>query len=122
MLLAEDQTLNAEIAVELLALAHMQTDWVQDGREAVERYAHAEPPYDAILMDVQMPGMDGYEATQAIRDIERRTGAHVPILAMSASAFEEDVAAARAAGMDGHLAKPIDTQLLYRRLAQAMKM
>ncbi len=122
VLLAEDNDLNAEIARELLELVHMQVDRVANGREAVERFAASAPgEYDAVLMDVQMPEMDGYQATRAIRACDHPRAKTVPILAMTANAFTEDVSAALSAGMNGHVSKPIDTQLLYETLRDFME-
>lgn len=121
VLLAEDQDLNAEIALELLGLVHMAADRAADGRAAVELFRASKPgAYAAILMDVQMPEMDGYEAAAAIRALERPDAKTIPIYAMTANAFTEDVSAALSAGMNGHIAKPIDTQLLYRVLKNAV--
>ena len=119
VLLAEDNALNQEIAVEILSLMGILTDCVQDGRQALERYA-ASPSgtYSAILMDIQMPVMDGYEATRAIRRCGHPEAGSVPILAMTANAFHEDIANALAVGMDAHIAKPIDPPALYRTLVQ----
>ena len=77
--------------------------------------------YDAVLMDIQMPEMNGYEAARAIRNLEQETGRHIPIIAMTADAFHEDVARASEAGMDGHLAKPIDPKLLYQTILGTVK-
>ena len=117
-LLAEDNPLNLEIATELLALEGASITPAANGQEAVECFA-AEPPgtFDAILMDIQMPVMDGYAATRAIRALDRPDGATIPILAMTANAFPDDVIAAREAGMDGHIAKPIDMEKVKAALA-----
>lgn len=120
VLLAEDTEMNAEIAKELLLLVNMQTDHAWDGKEAVEMFAAAKPgTYAAVLMDVQMPKLNGYEATAAIRALKHPDAATVPIFAMTANAFTEDVSAALNAGMNGHIAKPIDTELLYETLRKA---
>ncbi len=121
VLLAEDQDLNAEIAIELLGLVNMRADRAADGRAAVDLFAAAAPgTYAAILMDVQMPEMDGYEAAAAIRALDRPDAGSIPIYAMTANAFTEDVSAALSAGMNGHIAKPINTQILYRTLHMAI--
>lgn len=117
VLLAEDQELNAEIAIELLGFVNMAADHAHNGKEAVEMFENAPAgTYDAILMDVQMPEMDGHEAAQAIRRLEREDAASIPIYAMTANAFTEDVSSALSAGMNGHIAKPIDTKILYETL------
>ena len=121
VLLAEDTELNAEIAMELLAMANMKTDHVANGKEAVELFEASEPgTYHAILMDVQMPVMDGYEAAKQIRSLRHSQAATIPIFAMTANAFAEDVSAALNAGMNGHIAKPIDTEILYETLHKVM--
>ncbi len=120
-LLAEDNELNREVAVELLKMAGMSVDTVEDGGEAVKAFAASEPgTYDGILMDVQMPTMDGYEATRRIRRMER-PDASIPILAMTANAFAEDVAAALESGMNGHIGKPIDIEVLFKTLSDVLE-
>ena len=117
VLLAEDNELNAEIASELLRLVHLQVDRAADGEQAVSMMTHSAPGYyDLILMDVQMPNMDGYDATRAIRASGHAQAASVPIVAMTANAFSEDVKAALLAGMNAHVAKPIDTRVLFDTL------
>ena len=121
VLLAEDQELNAEIATELLNMVNLAVDYAEDGRRAVELFSNAEPgTYDLILMDVQMPEMDGYASARAIRALERPDASVIPIYAMTANAFTEDVAAALSAGMNGHIAKPIDTDILYETIDQVI--
>ena len=121
VLLAEDQDLNAEIAIELLGVVNLEADRAENGRAAVEMFEKSAPgTYGAILMDVQMPLLDGYGATRAIRALDRPDAKSVPIFAMTANAFTEDVSAAISAGMNGHLSKPIETQTLYATLAKAM--
>ena len=116
-LLAEDNELNAEIAAEILEETGMKVDHVWDGTEAVETVTAAEDgKYDLVLMDIQMPGMNGYDATRAIRASERKYCKTVPIIAMTANAFAEDVQAARTAGMNEHIAKPIDLKALAKVL------
>lgn len=117
VLMAEDTELNADILTELLELVHMKVDHVWNGREAVEKFTETEPgTYVAILMDVQMPQMNGYEAAKAIRASGHGEAATIPIYAMTANAFTEDISAALNAGMNGHIAKPIDTRQLYEIL------
>ena len=121
VLLVEDTEMNAEIANELLSLVNMNVDHVWNGKEAVELFSTAEPgTYAAVLMDVQMPVMNGYEAASAIRALNHPDAATIPIYAMTANAFTEDVSAALNAGMNGHIAKPIDTEILYETLRKAI--
>lgn len=121
VLLAEDIDFNREVAVELLEMVHMDVDCAVNGQEAVELFEKSAPgTYDAILMDVQMPVMDGYEATKAIRKLSHPEAKSMQIYAMTANAFTEDVSAALSAGMNGHIAKPIDTQILYEMLQKAI--
>lgn len=119
VLLAEDNDLNAEIACELLSEAGLVVDWAVDGAEALAAF-EASPVghFDAVLMDVQMPNMNGYEATRRIRALDREDAGVVPIIAMSANAFAEDVSASLASGMNAHLSKPID---MRRVLATIIK-
>lgn len=117
VLLAEDNALNREITCELLSMVHMETDCAENGLLAVERFENAEPgAYSAILMDIQMPIMDGHAAARAIRSGSHPEAKTIPIYAMTANAFTEDVSAALSAGMNGHIAKPIDTDILFRTL------
>lgn len=116
ILLVEDNDINREIALELLIMTDIIVDDAKDGREAVDMFLLNGSTYDLILMDVQMPVMDGYEATQAIRHSDHPKASSIPIIAMTADAFHEDVVRATEAGMNGHLAKPIDPELLYRTL------
>lgn len=116
VLLVEDNALNREIAVELLKMAGIEIDCVGNGQEAVDRFLVNGDHYDVILMDVQMPIMDGYEATRAIRRSDHPRAKTIPIVAMTADAFHEDVVKAGEAGMNGHLAKPIDSDLLYQTI------
>lgn len=114
ILIAEDNALNREIAVELLRLTGADIDEAETGADALSAFS-ASPPgtYDLILMDVQMPVMDGYGATRAIRVLDRPDARSVPIVAMTANAFAEDRRRSRESGMDGHLSKPLDIQLVY---------
>ena len=119
VLLAEDSDLNAEIATELLADEGMVVDWAEDGQKACEMFASSDPgTYDVVLMDVRMPRMTGLEATAAIRAMARPDAATVPIIAMSANAFSEDVAKSLDAGMNMHLSKPIDIKKVLAALAE----
>ena len=116
-LLVEDNELNAEIAMDILEETGMSVEHVWDGAEAVEAVTGAEDGrYDLVLMDIQMPRMNGYDATRAIRASAREYCKSVPIIAMTANAFAEDVQAARTAGMNEHIAKPLDMKVLARVL------
>ena len=121
MLLAEDNELNREIATEILGMAGMEVVSAVNGQEAVERFIADDGHYDLILMDVQMPVMDGYQATRMIRSSGHPRASEIPILAMTADAFHEDVVKAGEAGMNGHLAKPIDPDRLYRAITEALE-
>ncbi len=117
ILLAEDNELNQEIAVEILEEAGFSMEVAGDGQAALEMLKNADPGYyQLILMDVQMPVMNGYEATREIRRLPDPGLAAIPIIAMTANAFEEDRQAALACGMNGHIAKPIDIQNLFDTL------
>ncbi|MDO4493027.1 MAG: ATP-binding protein [Clostridia bacterium] len=121
ILLAEDNDLNAEIAGAVLEEEGFTVDRAEDGVICVDRLEKAAPgTYDLILMDVQMPNMDGYKATRVIRALPDRAKAELPIIAMTANAFEEDKRNAQAAGMNGHIAKPLDTDKLRAALARAL--
>ena len=122
ILLTEDNDLNAEIAEAILERAGLKTERVEDGIQCVNRIM--EMPvgtYDMILMDIQMPKMDGYKATQAIRNLPDRDKACIPIIAMTANAFVEDKRDAIAAGMNGHIAKPIQVDKLLSMLAEVIR-
>ena len=122
ILLVEDNELNREIAVEILNESGLTVDTAADGAEAVEVVSNAEVGrYDLILMDIQMPTMNGYEATRRIRALENPELANIPIVAMTANAFDDDVKAATDAGMNGHLAKPIDINKLMAMLREMLK-
>ncbi|MDL2328100.1 response regulator [Ruminococcaceae bacterium OttesenSCG-928-A11] len=114
ILVVEDIEINRVILQELLADTRVQIDEARDGAEAVERFSAApEGHYDLVFMDVQMPGMDGYQATRAIRALPRPDAKTVPIVAMTANAYKEDVALAMDSGMDAHLAKPVDIDRVF---------
>ena len=122
ILLVEDSPLNREIAVFLLREAGAEVDTAEDGEEALRVFSESPVGhYHILLMDVMMPMMDGCEATRRIRLLNRPDARTVPIVAMTANAFVEDVAKCRAAGMDGHLAKPLDTEKMLSTVASFAK-
>lgn len=117
-LLVEDNFLNAEIAGEILEMAGIEVEYAKNGKEAVDIISNVEDNYFSIIfMDIQMPVMNGYEAARAIRTLPGNYAKSVPIIAMTANAFAEDVAAAKNAGMNEHIAKPLD----FNQLLKAMK-
>ena len=117
ILLVEDNMINREIALEILSVTSAVIDTAEDGQQALDRYMNAAPGYySLILMDVQMPVMDGYAASRAIRASGRADALTVPIYAMTANTFAEDIARARSSGMNGHIAKPIDINLLMQTI------
>lgn len=116
VLLVEDNELNREIAVELLKMAGITVECAENGKVAVDQFLVHGNAYDLILMDVQMPVMDGYQATAEIRRSGHPRAQTIPIIAMTADAFHEDVVRAAEAGMNGHIAKPIDPEVLYQVL------
>lgn len=121
LLLAEDNPINQEIAVMLLSHEGFLVDCVEDGQAAVDAVRNAEPgTYDAVLMDIQMPVMDGYQATRTIRALDDPERAGIPIVAMTADAFQEDQRAAFDAGMQGHIAKPIDLKKMLDTLKNVL--
>ena len=121
ILLAEDNDINREIACEILSATKVSVDCAANGQEAVDLFlGSAVGTYDLILMDIQMPVMDGYAAVARIRGEAREDAQTIPIFAMTANAFAEDIARARAGGMNGHIAKPIDINLLMQTLRQAL--
>ena len=117
ILLIEDNELNREIAEELIGATGASVESAEDGVQAVEKFKEsAEGYYDLILMDVQMPHMDGYEATRCIRALGRSDAQKVPIFAMTANAFAEDVQKSREAGMNAHISKPLDIRAVYKQM------
>ena len=122
VLLVEDNIINMEIANLILEQLGFIVDTAEDGKMAVEMVEEFPPStYDIILMDIQMPIMDGYEATREIRSLEDPTRANVPIVAMTANAFAEDVQTARDVGMQGHIAKPIDIAVMVQTLNDVIR-
>ena len=122
ILLAEDNDLNAEIAEAILESAGLKIERVEDGIQCVNRIEKMPADtYDMILMDIQMPQMDGYKATQAIRNLPDEDKASIPIVAMTANAFEEDKRDAIAAGMNGHIAKPIQVDKMLSILSEVIR-
>ena len=122
ILLAEDNDLNAEIAIEILKEAGFQIERAGDGVECVSMLCKAEPHYyDLILMDIQMPYLDGYMATAKIRILEDKEKSSIPIIAMTANAFEEDRKKAVEKGMNGFISKPVVIEKLFETLSQIIK-
>ena len=122
VLLAEDNELNWEIASELLSSQGLELDWAENGQLCVEMFQAAAPGYyDAILMDLRMPVMTGYQATEAIRAMEREDAKTIPIIAMTADAFSEDIKKCLACGMNAHVSKPIDVREVARQLLKYMQ-
>jgi CheY-like chemotaxis protein len=107
MLLAEDVEINREIVLVMLEPTKLRVDWAENGEEAVKLFSRDPEAYDIIFMDVQMPKMDGYEAARQIRSLNTPKAAAVPIIAMTANVFREDVEKCMAAGMNAHLGKPL---------------
>ncbi len=122
VLLAEDVAVNAEIMMMVLGMREMQVDHAENGRVAVEMFAGREPGYyDAILMDMRMPEMDGLEATRTIRNMDRRDAKEIPIIALTANAFDEDVQRSMQAGLNAHLSKPVEPETLFETLENLIK-
>ena len=120
LLLAEDNMVNREIAKEILSATKAVIDCAENGQEAVDKFsASPEGHYALIFMDIQMPVMDGYEASRRIRALDRKDS-NLPIYAMTANTFAEDIAKAKEAGMNGHVAKPIDINVLMQTLKKAL--
>ena len=117
ILLAEDVAVNAEIMVMVLSMREIDVDVAENGRIAVEMFLkHPEGYYDAVLMDMRMPEMDGLEATRCIRASGREDAKAIPIIALTANAFDEDVQRSLQAGMDAHLSKPVEPETLFETL------
>ena len=121
ILLAEDVPVNAEIMALVLSMREMKAEHAENGRKALEMFRdHPEGYYSAILMDVRMPEMDGLEATEAIRKLERPDAKQIPIIALTANAFDEDVQRSLQAGMNAHLSKPVQPDVLYKTLEELL--
>ncbi len=122
VLLAEDMEINSEIMKQLLSLKDIEVDSADNGKDAVERFRESEEGYfNAVLMDIRMPLMDGLDATRHIRTMNRSDAKSIPIVALTANAFDEDVQQSLEAGMNAHLSKPIDPDALYRLLEELME-
>ena len=122
VLLVEDNALNREIALEMLKSKAIEITWASDGKEAVECFAtKPEGAFDIILMDIMMPVMDGLEATRQIRALNRKDAAEIPIIALTANAFSEDVQKSKEAGINEHLSKPLQYDVLFRKIAEYVK-
>ena len=117
VLLAEDVQVNAEIMTMVLGMRDMEADVAENGKIAVQKFSeHPQGYYDAILMDLRMPEMDGWEATKAIRSMDREDAAQIPIIALTANAFDEDVQRSMQAGLNAHLSKPVQPEILFETL------
>ena len=122
VLIVEDIDLNAEIVADLLEMEGIASERAQNGQEAVDMFrANPKGYYDAILMDLRMPVMDGLNASRTIRALDREDAASIPIIALTANCFEEDIQRSREAGMNAHLPKPVDSGLLFETLAALIK-
>ena len=122
ILLAEDMEINADILIDILSLREVEADHAENGREAVDMFARSKPgEYSAILMDVRMPIMNGLEAAAAIRAMDRDDARKIPIIALTANAFDEDVQRSLQAGMNAHLTKPVESEHLYETLELLIK-
>ena len=121
VLLAEDVSVNAEIMIMVLSMRDIQVDHAENGRIAVEKFEeHEEGYYDAILMDMRMPEMDGLEATRRIRAMDRSDAGSIPIIALTANAFDEDVQQSMQAGLNAHLSKPVEPDVLFATLEELL--
>ncbi len=122
ILLAEDMPVNAEIMIMILSMRGMEVEHAPNGQEAVNAFANsAENYFDAVLMDIRMPIMDGLKATETIRELNRPDAKKVPIIAMTANAFDEDVQRSLQAGMNAHLSKPVEPEHLFQTLAELIE-
>ena len=122
ILLAEDMQINAEIMMMVMDMREMKAELAENGRIALQKYeASPEDYYDAILMDMRMPEMDGLEATRRIRALARPDAAQVPIIALTANAFDEDVQRSLQAGLNAHLTKPVEPEALFSTLENLIR-
>ena len=122
ILLAEDMPVNAEIMMMVLSMREMEADLAENGKIAVAKFVQNEPGYyDAVLMDMRMPVMDGLEATKAIRALDREDAKSIPIIALTANAFDEDVQRSMQAGLNAHLSKPVEPEALFSTLETLIK-
>ena len=116
VLLAEDAEINREIVMMLLEPTLLEIDCAENGAQAVNMFAESPEKYEMILMDVQMPKMDGYEATRRIRALDIPAAKNIPIVAMTANVFREDIDRCLRAGMNGHIGKPLDFDTVIEKL------
>ena len=122
ILLAEDMQVNAEIMMMVLQMQQIEADHAENGRIAVEKFSsHPVGYYDAILMDMRMPEMDGLEATRRIRELDREDAKVIPIIALTANAFDEDVQRSLQAGLNAHLSKPVQPEVLFETLESLIR-
>ena len=122
ILLAEDHPLNAEIARRLLEKAECKVTWAKDGAECLELFKSSVlHQYDVILMDIRMPVMNGLETAKAIRELKKMDAKTIPIIAMTANAYEDDINLSIEAGMNDHLSKPIEPDIMYETIAKALQ-
>jgi CheY-like chemotaxis protein len=121
LLLAEDIEINREILISLLGDTGLIIDCAENGREALNMVEAAPTQYDIVFMDVQMPQMDGLEATRRIRALPALSGVALPIIAMTANVFKDDIESCLAAGMNDHLGKPIDFDIMFAKLRKYLK-
>ena len=122
VLLAEDNAINAEIIMMVLDMREMEADLAENGQKAVDLFAQSKPDYySAILMDMRMPVMDGLEATRSIRAMAREDAKTIPIIALTANAFDEDVQRSMQAGLNAHLSKPVEPEILYKTMEKLIK-
>ena len=120
--MAEDVAQNAEILADLLELEGVEAEHAVNGKEAVRMFTESEAGYyDAILMDVRMPEMDGLTATSLIRRLDRSDAMYIPIIAMTANVFDEDIERSLMAGMNAHLSKPVEPDKLYETMIRLIK-
>lgn len=122
VLLVEDNEFNQEIGTEFLEMAGAEVEYAINGQEAVDKFSASEPGYyDLIFMDIQMPVMNGYDSTKIIRGLDRPDAREIPIIAMTANIFTEDISNSREAGMDGHIGKPINVHELYSTMSDILE-